>query len=300
MRAVLSGLYYPTAMLRYFEAALRRRDDVELCTVGPYSGQWIPWNGGMQLPAKYATHPHIALPSPQNTAITPVPVEFIENQLPWNPDLWIQIDAGFHLRGKPKHGKNIIVGTDPHVLNYDAQRQLADTFYCMQACYAQAGDEYLPYAYDPVWHQPQDEQQEYDVALIGLHYEQRNKLVNELRSKGVNVYYDLGPSFDEARTLYNRAPIGLNWSSRNDLTARVFELTGMARLAIVNRVPDLAKFFKSERDLIAFDTHEQAVKAVLYYLENEDEAQGIARQGHETVRPHTWNARIEQILSEAA
>ncbi len=295
MRVVLSGLFYPMAILRYFEAALRRRDDVELYTVGPYSGQWIPWNGGTQLPAKYATVPDIALPSPQNTAVTPVPIEFIEAQLPWKPDLWIQVDAGFYLRGKPKRGKNVIVGTDPHVLNYDAQRQLADTFYCMQAYYAVAQDEYLPYAYDPIWHQPEDQPRNYDVCLIGLHYEPRTKLVNELRTHGVSVYYDLGPSFDEARALYSQAPIGLNWSSLNDLTARVFELLGMRRLAIVNRVPDLAKFFESGRDLIAFDTHTQAMEAVLYYLENEDEARGIARQGYETVKPHTWDARINQI-----
>ncbi len=296
MRVVLSSLFYPMSISRYFEAALRRRDDVELCTVGPYSGQWIPWNGGTQLPAKYAVTPDIALPSPQNTAVTPVPIEFIEAQLPWKPDLWLQVDAGFYLRGKPKHGKNVIVGTDPHVLNYNAQRQVADTFYCMQAYYADPQDEYLPYAYDPIWHQPEDQSRNYDVCLIGLHYEPRTQLVNELRAHGINVYYDLGPSFDEARALYNQAPIGLNWSSLNDLTARVFELLGMRRLAIVNSVPDLERFFEPGRDLITFDNHDQAVKAVLHYVANPDEADEIATNGYETVGPHSWDARVEQIL----
>lgn len=294
MRVVLTGLFYPMAILRYFEAALKRREDVELFTVGPYTGQWIPWDGGMNLPQKYAGTPSLPLPRVQNF----VPVGYVENQLPWEPDLWLQIDAGFFLQGKPTHGKNVIVGTDPHVLNYDRRRELADTFYCMQTPYMKAGDEYLPYAYDPVWHRPEEQPRNYDVCLIGLHYEQRNRLVNELKSKGINVYYDLGPSFDEARALYNQAPVGLNWSSLQDLTARVFELLAMRRLAVVNRVPDLQRFFTPESDLLVFDTHDEAVNKVLSILDSPEAMEQIAAQGHETVQPHTWDSRIEVILNE--
>lgn len=294
MKIVLSGIFYPMAILRYFEAALRRRDDIELFAVGPYTGAWIPWNGGVHLPVKYAAFPE--LPLPQNSITAPVPIAFIEGKLPWQPDLWIQIDAGFHLRGKPKHGKNVIVATDPHVLNYDRQRTFADAFCCMQAHYSKPGDEYLPYAYDPVWHAPEKQPRTHDVCLIGLHYEQRNALVGTLRARGLEVYYDLGPCFDEARALYNQAPIGLNWSSLQDLVARVFELLGMGRLAVVNDVPDLDRFFVDGADLVAFRSLDEAVEKVLYYHEHTEEAQAIADQGHVTVGPHTYGARIAQIL----
>lgn len=295
MKVVLSGIYYPMAILRYFEAALRRRTDVELFTVGPYTGAGIPWNGGMHLPTKYAQQPDLPLP----TGDAPVPIGYIEQKLPWQADLWLQIDAGFYFRGKPGRGKNVIVATDPHCLNYDKQRQLADTFYCMQTPYMKEGDEYLPYAYDPIWHAPEYQPQNYDVALVGLHYDNRNRLVSALRRKGINVYYDLGPCFDEARAIYNQAPIGLNWSSLQDLTARVFELLGMRRLAIVNRVPDLERFFKSGIDLIAFDTLEQAIELTEYYVHTPDLAAKIAEAGHKTVEVHTWDARIKQILEAA-
>lgn len=296
MNVVLSGLFYPVAMLRYFEAALRRRADVNLFTVGPYSGQWIPWNNGMNLPGKYAKAPDLPLPMTGGN-FSPVPVSFIEQKLPWKPDLWLQVDAGWHLRGKPAHGKNAIIGTDPHVLNYDTQRAVADTFYCMQTPYKQEGDRYLPYAYDPIWHAPEAQPQEYDVCLIGLHYEQRNRLVQALRGKGVRVYYDIGPAYDEARALYNSAPIGLNWSSLKDLTARVFELLAMRRLAVVNRVPDLGLFF-SDDHLAIFESHDEAVEKVLYYLEHPHEAEMIAVAGHRRVQPHTWDARVERILGD--
>lgn len=294
VKVCLSGLFYPMAILRFYESALRRRDDVELFTVGPYSGTWIPWNSGMHLPGKYAIQPDISLPmGPHQTS---PPIAFIEKQLPWQPDLWLQVDAGWYLRGKPEHGKNVIVGTDPHCLDYSYQRSLADTFYCMQACYSKPGDVYLPYAYDKEWHRPEEQPRNYDACLLGLHYENRDRLVNELRRKGLNVRYDLGPSFDEAREIYNQAPIALSWSSRDDLIARVFEGLAMERLVVTNRVPDLDKFFKDGEHLVVFDSLGEAVEKVLHYLEKPDEARRIADAGHEAVEPHTWDARIATIL----
>lgn len=294
MKIVLSGTFYPMAILRYFEAALLRRDDVELFTVGPYTASWIPWNGGMHLPTKYAKSPDYPLPS--NMINTPLPVAMAQSTLPWQPDAWIQIDAGFHWQDKPAHGKNIIIGTDPHVLNYERQRAMSDTFFCMQTPYAKAGDEYLPYAYDPVWHWPEEQERTADVCLLGLAYMERNRLVERLRDAGLNVIYDLGPCFDEARALYAQVPIGFNWSSKQDLTARVFELLGMKRLAVVNWVPDLKRFFENGKHLIAFENLEAAVERILYYHNSPEEAKKIAAAGHEQVKPHTWDARIEQIL----
>lgn len=291
---VLSSIWYPLSISRYFEGALRRRDDVNLITVGPYTGNMIPWNNWMALPQKYAIEPTITLPigNPH------VPISFIESQLAEKPDLWLQIDAGFYLEGKPQNGKNVIVATDPHVLNYDKQRTYADTFYCMQDCYKKPGDVYLPYAYDPIFHALEKQERLFDVCLLGLHYPQRTALIDRLRQRGVKVYYDLGPCFDEARTIINQAPVGINWSSKNDLTARVFELLGMRRLAVVNNVPDLPKFFRDGADLVTFTGLDEAVEKILHYLANEDQLQAIADRGHETVKPHTWDARIEQILGD--
>lgn len=293
MRVILSGIFYPMAILRYFEAALKRRPNVELFTVGPYTGMNIPWNGGIDLSPKYAKSPDLAL---HQGAGNRVDIRFIENQVPFAPDLWIQIDAGFHFIGKPRSGKNVIVGTDPHCLNYDYQRTVADTFYCMQTPYMKSGDEYLPYAYDPIWHAPEEQERRYDVVLCGLHYDNRNRLVDALKRFSINVYYDLGPVFDEARALYNQAPIGINWSSLQDLTARVFELTAMGRLAVVNRVPDLGKFFVADKDLIVFDSLTDAVDKIVYYLAHPEETESIAQQGRKTVMPHSWDTRIETIL----
>lgn len=295
MKIVLSYIHYPMALPRYFDNALRRRDDVELFTVGPYTGAWIPWAGGKTLPIKYAKPPD--LPLPINGGMPCVPIDYIERQLPWQPDLWLQIDAGFYFRGKPQHGKNVIVGTDPHALDYNPQHELADTFYCMQSPYMCPGDVYLPYAYDPAVHYPESQPRNYDAVLLGIHYEQRNKLVEALRQQGLNIHYGQGPIFDEAREIYNQAPIALAWSSKDDLCARVFEGMAMGRVVVTNRVTDLGRFF-DDCDLISFRTLGEAIEKVMSYYNDPSDLSEMAKNGLATVKPHTYDARVEQIINE--
>jgi len=300
LRIALVSSWYPVSMSRYFEAALKRREDVDLRTVGPYTGSWIPWNFGMHLPDEYAIAPDI-LVGPANTHNPPKMAMTYEAEarLPWKPDIWIQVDGGFSFANKPTVGKNIFVATDPHVINYGKQRALADEFYCMQTPYMANGDKYLPYAHDPIWHghYPEKEADKYDVALVGLHYQHRTDLINNLRNKGMTCYYDLGPAYDKLNDIYHGTQIGINWSSLKDLTARVFELTGMKRLAVVNHVPDLDKFFVGGQDLIVFNSLSEAVEKIEYYRTHRDEAQAIAQRGYDKVQQHTWDARVDQILN---
>lgn len=296
MKVVLSYIKYPMAMGIWFERALRRRDDIELYTVGPYTGAWIPWQGGMTLPTKYAIPPD--LPLPANGGLPVLPMAYVESKLPWQPDLWLQIDAGWFLRGGPEHGKSVIVGTDPHCLNYDQQRQMADTFYCMQSPYMKPGDKWLPYAYDPTVHYPEEQPQSYEVCLIGLLYEGRARLVDELKRRGLRVHYSIGPIFDEYREIYNQAPVAINWSSQNDLCTRVFEGMAMRRAVVANRVPDQEKLFIEGVDLMAFSSLGEAVERVMHLIENPAAAADVAQDGYEAVKPHTWDARVQEILDD--
>jgi hypothetical protein len=83
------------------------------------------------------------------------------------------------------------VATDPHALNYDRQRQLADFFFNMQTPYMENGDIYLPYAYDPTVHYPVEIDKLYDVCMIGLHYPQRDQLVNHLIDRDLSVLMNI-------------------------------------------------------------------------------------------------------------
>lgn len=297
MKIALVGLYYPMAILRYFENALKRRDDIELVTVGPYTGNWIPWNGGMTVLPKYAKSPDIALPKEfiSKRFISPEVLQMYPQVS--DIDVWIEVDAGFYLDPKPTRGLVIHIATDPHVLDYNRQRELADFFFCMQTPYMKEGDYFLPYAFDPGVHFKEESVEKiYDASLIGLHYPQRTEWVDALRKKGLDVYYDLGPIFDEYRHLINQSRIGLNWSSREDLVARVWELMGMGVPVVTNFVRDMNIFFEDGVHYLSFSDMHGAVDAVMELYRNPEIGKHLASEAKKNVQEHTYDARIEKVF----
>lgn len=298
------SLWYPLTMSRYFEKALRHRDDVDLKTTGVYTGAWIPWLGGMELPNKYAKSPDIPLPFAPN--VGEVNYEIVKAQLgDWNPDIVMTIDAGIHWKYKPTDGLVVHVATDPHALDYDYQRTISDKFFNMQAVYSKAGDIYLPYAYSKYDFYPEqmtdetgiEQPKDVDTVLIGMPYEQRVQWVNELRKRGVSVIFENGPVFDEARTLYNRGRIGLNWSSLDDLNCRAFEIPALKLFPVLNYVTDMEKF-DIWREISSFRDLNVAIERVMWAIENPDDAKLDAEMAYERVLPHTYDARVEQILRD--
>jgi len=211
-------------------------------------------------------------------------------------DVWIEVDAGFYLDPKPK-GLVIHIATDPHVLDYNRQRELADYFFCMQTPYMKEGDYFLPYAFEPgVHYEEESVEKVYDASLIGLHYPQRTEWINKLNTKGLHTYYDLGPIFDEYRHLLNQTKIGLNWSSKDDLVARVWELMGMGIPVVTNYVPDIGIFFEDGTHYLGFNDIDGAVDAVMEIYRNPEIGYHIAEKAKEAVKEHTYDHRIEKIF----
>lgn len=321
LKVLLLSQWFPLSMSRYFERAFQRRDDVDLVTVGPYTGQWIPWMTGMNLPIKYAKSPVVAFPVPWNVgAIPPVSSPMLNGE-PVKFDLVLTVDAGIHWTSKPNIGGVVAhVATDPHALNYDFQRSISDKFFNMQKVYSKPGDIYLPYAYDPTVHYPMDGEKpisfsnpdggewvlpvpdkinkDTDAVLIGMPYQERVEWVRRLRESGVSVIFENGPIFDEYRQQNNRAKIGLNWSSLLDMNARVFELMAMKLCPVMNIVPDLNEFFVEDRDYLAFRDMDRAVERVLWAKNNPEESQAVAEHAYNTVKSETYDKRVETILKE--
>lgn len=296
IRVVLAYLAFPMAMASWIRRAFERRLDVELWTTGAFTNDYIPWANGMRLPMKYVRPVDFALPTQMNEPHWSI----IKAQLPWKPDLVLQVDAGFHFYNKPDC-LTATVATDPHVLNYDKPRSYSDKFFCMQKVYSKPGDIYLPYAFDGTVIYPDPlVQEDTDCCLIGLHYDNRSEWIRRLRERGHSVIYELGPVFDEYRQLNCRASIGLNWSSLNDVCARVFEIMGMGRTAVINRVPDLENLgLKENVHYYGFSTMDEAVQKVEIALQNPEEAHQIAKNAHDRVwKSDTWDIRVEFILKE--
>jgi hypothetical protein len=258
----------------------------------------------MSLLPKYAKPPNLPLPFRPN--VGRVPWELVKVSLPpeWEgkPDIVLTIDAGICWINKPDVGIVAHVATDSHCLEYSHQRAMSDKFFNMQKCYMQKGDIYLPYAFDNTVHYVDNTvSKDADAVLIGMPYTERVEWVNALRAKGVSVLFENGPVFDEYRTLNNRAKIGLNWSSLQDLNARVFEIMAMKLCPVINRVPDspFLGFMEGEHYL-GFDNLQEAVEKVLWAKKNELLAEDIANQAHHKVWSEnmTYSARVDAILKE--
>ena len=299
----LSGLFYPVAILRYFESALLRRTDIDFVTVGPDFGTWLPWKSGMHLGYTVRT---VDIPLPRVTSDQP-PVQFAEakirSRLGRLPDLWLQVDAGYHFSGKPVSGCSVIVATDPHVLNYDRQRTLADYFYCMQTPYAKSDDRYFPYAYDVFWHRRIGDDERpteptYDASLCGLVYSNRLSWASLLRGRGYKVFLDTGPSYGDARKIYAESVTGFNWSSKKDTVARCFELMAMGVPSPMNRTSDLLRLFRDGEHFLGFDSVGEAAQASISLIESEALRNEIRSKALEAVEPHTYDARVETILRD--
>lgn len=299
MKIAFLYLAYPFAIASYFRRALERMPSVELCTVGPFHGQSIPWDNGMTIPIKYLNQVDLPLP-PFASSIS---WETIKNKLPWTPDLIINVDAGFHLSTKPDV-PYYVVATDPHVLEmnwYSKVRPLVDKFFNMQSTYMQDGDIWLPYAFDPTCHYALDRTLEYDCSIIGIHYPQRNEWVSRLRAKGVKVNYRIGDIYDEYREENNKAWIGLNWSSLEDVTARVFEIMAMELVPVLNRLPGLDVLgFEEGAHYLGFSSMDEAVEKVMWATHNREQAKQIAHNAHQFVHQQkmTYDTRVSRILAE--
>ena len=292
---MLSGIFYPMAILRYIERALEQRDDVELYTIGPYTGTWIPWNGGMDLPEKYDKPPTIPLDRHVPVGMS-APKALIEEKIGKPIDIWISADAGYYFTDIPAE-VTCLVQTDPHCLSYTHQRVIHDYSFCMQRCYSKPDDIYLPYAVDPTVHYPMDLDKEYDVVMIGLQYPDRIKMANVLRSEGVRVHHSIGQSFDEYREMYNKSKVGISWSSKDDLIARVFEIMGMKLPLVTNRVPDLPEHFDEGSHYLGFDNLYEGVERVQRILDSTKKYTQMVDQAYEEViENHTYAHRIQQIF----
>ena len=317
VKVLFLSIYYPFFLGKYFDRAFHRNPDIDFISCGPFTGNWMPWMGGMTLPEKYSRPPDIPLPFAPD--VGRVSYDFVKAQLPqdWVPDLVIACDAGINWISRPQDGYVITIGTDPHVLDYAHARRISDRFFNMQLHYKEPSDFYLPYAYDPTVHYPElwldtDHPidmgagrallpitvKDTDAVLVGMPYENRIQWVDELRKHGVSVIFENAPVFDEYRALANRARIGLNWSSMQDTNARFFETPAFGLASVMNRTPDGHLFLDEGQDYMAFNSLDEAVEGVLYLKNNPVKEKEMAFSAQRHIQGETYDARVDQILRE--
>lgn len=297
MKIVIYYKHYPVAMGRYIHWGLEKAGH-KVISVGPWSKGTIPWND-IQYPKRYHFPPTIELPDMNELAVEDVFILLNKNGFQ-NFDLLIQAADNYWLKGKAPI-KNVLIGTDPHAVDYEAAKEHVDEYVSMQHFYKKDNEHWMPYGYDQDLHfYLPDTPIDWDVVFCGLQYDHRKECLKAISDAGYKVFCGLGYVYDEFVMLYNTGLIAFNWSSKNDLPARFWEGLAMRRLVLTNRVPDLQLFkdLKEDRDYLAFSSTDEAVAAVKMVMKKPDLIEKIAASGYKHVKPHTYKNRVKDMLKD--
>jgi glycosyltransferase involved in cell wall biosynthesis len=77
---------------------------------------------------------------------------------------------------------------------------------------------------------------------------------------------------------------------------RLYEATGVGTLLLTESKRNLPELFEPGREVVAYDSVDDLVEKVAYYLEHDEERSEIARSGQErTLREHTYAQRMSEL-----
>jgi spore maturation protein CgeB len=90
----------------------------------------------------------------------------------------------------------------------------------------------------------------------------------------------------------------LHFAEVDGLNCRAFEIAGCGGFQLVSAVPVLAEHFEPGREVVSFDSADQLVERIRYYLRNPAEARAIAARGQARAHgEHTYEHRLQQIFA---
>lgn len=108
-------------------------------------------------------------------------------------------------------------------------------------------------------------------------------------------YYDMAPY------VFKTAKINLNISLRSIKTGiplRAFDIMGAGGFLLSNYQADFSESFVPDEDFVYFESKEDLLHKIEYYLTHEDERAQIAANGFEKVAAHhTYLHRVEEMLT---
>lgn len=158
---------------------------------------------------------------------------------------------------------------------------------------------HLPCCYDPTIFTPSTipwAEREYDVAMIGVMYEQRQQTVQALRAAGLRVLAGTGLVYENAALAYQNARISLCLSSNGDVGQRAFETAATGCLVLSDDCPDFARL---QPDGFAIWGGGDLVGTVRDLLSDASRAEAMIARSLVWVDGQTWDARAQVIVDWA-
>lgn len=95
----------------------------------------------------------------------------------------------------------------------------------------------------------------------------------------------------------NSYKIAVNKSIADDLNYRVFETLGTKTFLLTNNVPNINHIIKNNEHCVIYDSFEDMINKIDYYIEHPDEASNIALKGYQHIQKnHTYFKRAQLLL----
>lgn len=94
-------------------------------------------------------------------------------------------------------------------------------------------------------------------------------------------------------TINNHIGIAENYANN----MRLYEATGMGCLMLTDRKSNITDMFEPGREIVCYDSPEECLELIRYYLDNETERARIAAAGQQrTLREHSYTRRTAELL----
>ena len=148
----------------------------------------------------------------------------------------------------------------------------------------------------------------YDVTFIGNPYMGRRKIIKKLLKDGINVKcYGSGwntvISDKNFPKVIRNSKICLNFSKskgkKRQTKARIFEITGSGSLCITESSNELKNYFKLNKEIISFESYEELLSKIKFFLKNEDLRKKIAKKGYlKCKKNYIYTLILKRILSK--
>lgn len=136
-----------------------------------------------------------------------------------------------------------------------------------------------------------------EICSVNLYDSKQNNLSGKVNQKGPVGYFDKMP------LVFHYSKINLNMtlkSIRSGIPLRALDIMACGGLLFSNYQLELAEAFEDGKELIMYNSIEDAIEKAIFYLQNEECLQLIAERGMQKVREaYTYPERLNKMLQIA-
>ena len=161
---------------------------------------------------------------------------------------------------------------------------------------------WMPYACDVNFFRDMEIPRDLDIGFVGQTgsgHTRRRKILDVL-SRKYRVNEQRVYKQSEISEIYSRSKITVNIPIRGDLNFRFFEAISCGSLLVTERLNNgQEELCQEDVHYVAYDSENELLEKVDYYLKNEDERLRIAQAGKDKVlKNHTLEIRLQGLLEK--